>query len=144
MYSQDLLKNMGIRLASEFTKEWVCSEERLWKAVVATAFEDCLNLSGNKAESYRKQDAHKWFMTASEDFEKVCYLAGLEPLMVSNRYKELFEKNIIRFTEMQLKWKSYRENYKTYRVTKTKEQRALIRKNIERIKCKIIQFKKLK
>ena len=144
MYSQDLLKNMGIRLASEFTRELLSPEERLWKAVVATAFEDCLNLSGSKAESYRKQDAHDWFMSEAEDFEKVCYLAGLEPLMVSNRYKELFKKNIIRFTEMQLKWKAYRENYKTYRVTKTKEQRALIRKNIERIKCKIIQFKKVK
>ena len=137
MYSQDLLKNMGIRLASEFTRELLSPEERLWKAVVATAFEDCLNLSGSKAESYRKQDAHDWFMSEAEEFEKVCYLAGLEPLMVSNRYKELFKKNII-------KWKAYRENYKTYRVTKTKEQRALIRKNIERIKCKIIQFKKLK
>lgn len=144
MYSQDLLRNMGIRLASEFTKELLSPEERLWKSVVATAFEDCLNLSGSKAESYRKQDAHDWFMSESGDFEKVCYLAGLEPLMVSNRYKELFKKNVIRFTEMQLKWKTYRENYKTYRITKTKEQRALIRKNIERIKCKIIQFKKLK
>jgi len=92
MYSQDLLKNMGIRLASEFTRELLSPEERLWKAVVATAFEDCLNLSGSKAESYRKQDAHDWFMSEAEDFEKVCYLAGLEPLMVSNRYKELFKK----------------------------------------------------
>jgi fibronectin type 3 domain-containing protein len=135
---------MGIRLASEFTREHISPEERMWKAVVATAFEDCLNLSGSKAESYRKQDAHDWFMKGGEEFDKVCFLAGLEPLLVSNRYQELFKKHKIRFTELQLKWKQYRENYKVYRVTKTKEQRALIRKNIERIKCKIIQFKKVK
>ncbi len=144
MYSQNLLKNMGIRLASEFTKEHLSPEERLWKAVVATAFEDCLNLSGSKAESYRKQDAHAWFVKGGEEFEKVCFLAGLEPLLVSNRYKVLCHQDVVRFTQLQLKWKQYRENYKTYRETKTKEQRALIRKNIERIKCKILQFKKIK
>ena len=133
---------MGIRLAAEFVKELISPEERLWKAVVVTAFEDCLNLTGSKSESYRKLDAHDWFLNGGEDFDNVCFLAGLEPLMVRNRYLYLFKKNIVRFTPLQLKWKQYRENYKTYRKTQTKQQRALIRKNIERIKCKIIQFKK--
>jgi hypothetical protein len=38
MYSQDLLKVMGTRLATEFLKERTCNEERLWKSVIATAF----------------------------------------------------------------------------------------------------------
>jgi len=141
MYSQDLLKTMGIRLATEFLKEHTCSEERLWKAVVITAFEDCLNLASSKSESYRKQEAHRWFIEAGEDFENVCFMAGLDHLMVKNRYLHLYMKQVIKFTPAQKEWLKYRENYKVYRGAKNKEQRKLIRNNIERIKCKIIEFK---
>jgi hypothetical protein len=91
MYSQDLLKVMGTRLATEFLKERTCNEERLWKSVIATALEDCLNLSGTKNETYRKQDAHKWFIDGGGDFQNVCYMAGLDPLLVRNRYLTLYE-----------------------------------------------------
>jgi hypothetical protein len=141
MYSQDLLKVMGTRLATEFLKERTCNEERLWKSVIATAFEDCLNLSGTKNETYRKQDAHKWFIDGDSDFQNVCYMAGLDPLLVRNRYLTLYEEEVIIFTPVQKEWGKYRESYKVYRGDTTKEQRALIRKNIERIKCRIIKFK---
>jgi hypothetical protein len=49
-------------LLQSFLKRETCNEERLWKSVIATALEDCLNLSGTKNETYRKQDAHKWFI----------------------------------------------------------------------------------
>jgi hypothetical protein len=142
MYSQNLLKHMGIRLATEFTKTaHGRGDERLWKAVVATAFEDCLNLSGSKIESYRKEDAHKWFMSKSEDFHNVCYMASLEPLLVYNRYLYLLKNKKVKFTEVQNYWIKYRNAYKVYRETRLKEQRKIIRSHIEKIKCKILKFK---
>lgn len=142
MYSLNLLKLMGTRLAAEFVKTPAHKEERLWKAVLVCAFEDCINTSGSKAEAYRKQEAHNWFIEDSEDFQNVCWLAGLDPLLVRNRYIYLIEENQIKFTELQKEWCKYRMNYKTYRQTRTTEQRKLIRNNIERIKTKIFKLKK--
>jgi len=68
MYSQDLLKLMGIRLASEFVREQIPKEERLWKGVIVTALEDCLNTSGGKTESYRKQEAHEMVYESKPGF----------------------------------------------------------------------------
>ena len=141
MYSQDLLKLMGIRLAAEFVKEQIPKEERLWKGVIVTALEDCLNTSGGKTESYRKQEAHEWFMKANQDFRDVCFMAGIEPAKVRNRYLELQKENKVSFTKLQQLWIQYRESYKVYRKTKDKEQRTLVRKNIERIKNKILKHK---
>jgi hypothetical protein len=77
----------------------------------------------------------------ARDFQNVCYMAGLDPLLVRNRYLTLYEEEVIIFTPVQREWGKYRESYKVYRGDTTKEQRALIRKNIERIKCRIIKFK---
>lgn len=133
---------MGIRLAAEFVREEIPKEERLWKGVLVTALEDCLNNSDNKTESYRKQEAHQWFIQGGKDFKNVCHMAGIEPELVRNRYLELYKKEKIKFTKTQDLWIQYRENYKIYRATKIKEQRDLIRKNIERIKTKILKLKK--
>jgi hypothetical protein len=137
MYSQDLLKLMGIRLASEFINEHISKEERLWKGVIVTALEDCLNTSDGKVEAYRKHEAHLWFLKKDEDFKDVCWMANIEPDLVYNRYLELHQKEIIFFTAIQKLWISYRENYKVYRECKSKKQRVLVKKNIERIKIKI-------
>lgn len=142
MYSQDLLKLMGIRLASEFVREQIPKEERLWKGVIVTALEDCLNTSGGKTESYRKQEAHEWFMKADEDFKNVCFMANIEPAKVRNRFLELQKEKKVTFTRLQQLWIEYRESYKVYRNTKEKKQRDLVRKNIERIKNKIVKTKK--
>jgi len=91
---------MGIRLANEFVKEQIPKEERLWKGVIVTALEDCLNTSGGKTESYRKQEAHEWFMKADEDFKEVCFMANIEPAEVKNRYLELQKEKKVTFTKL--------------------------------------------
>lgn len=140
MYSQDLLKLMGIRLASEFINEEIPREERLWKGVIVTALEDCLNTSDGKVEAYRKHEAHLWFLKNDQDFREVCWMANIEPALVRNRYLELHKKQKIFFTPIQKLWISYRENYKVYRECKSKTTRALVKKNIERIKIKIESY----
>jgi hypothetical protein len=51
------------------------------------------------------------------------------------------KRKLLFLLQYKREWGKYRESYKVYRGDTTKEQRALIRKNIERIKCRIIKFK---
>jgi len=128
---------MGIKLASDFVREPVSKEERLWKAVIIMAFEDCLNKGGTKIEAYRKQDAHTWFISESEDFQNVCYMAEIEPLRVRNRYLELLECGKVGFTKLQAEWLNYRDHYSMYRGALDKVQRQRIMEQITRIRAKI-------
>lgn len=128
---------MGIRLASDFVRDPVSKEERLWKAVIIMAFEDCFNRGGTKVEAYRKQDAHEWFISESEDFKNVCYMAEIEPLRVRNRYLELLELGKVKFTKLQAEWLNYRDHYSMYRGALDKKQRQRIMEQITRIRAKI-------
>jgi hypothetical protein len=141
MFSPNLLKIMGIRLATEYAKQNQHPAEKLWKAVVATAFEDVICKLGSKMETYRKKEAHDWFISESKDFQHVCYLAGLEPESVAYRYKLLLNKKIIYFTELQKEWVYYKEEYKSYRSAKTKGERKIILTQIEIIKNRITKKK---
>ena len=100
--SPHLLKIMGTNLATEFVREPKIPDQRLYQAVIIQAFEDCLYTLGGKQEAYYKKDAHEWFLNKSPDFEKICYMAGLEPDMVHRRYKRCLEEKIIVFTLMML------------------------------------------
>ena len=82
---------MGTNLATEFVREPKIPDQRLYQAVIIQAFEDCLYTLGGKQEAYYKKDAHEWFLNKSPDFEKICYMAGLEPDMVHRRYKRCLE-----------------------------------------------------
>ena len=128
---------MGIRLASDFVRDPVSKEERLWKAVIIMAFEDCFNRGSTKVEAYRKQDAHEWFISESEDFNNVCYMAEIEPLRVRNRYLELLELGKIKFTKLQAEWLNYRDHYSMYRGALDKKKRQRIMEQITRIRAKI-------
>ena len=141
MFSPNLLKIMGIRLATEYANRKQHPEEKLWKAVVATAFEDVICKLGSKIETYRKKEAHDWFLSGSKDFEHVCYLAGLEPDSVSYRYRLLLRKKIIFFTELQKEWVNYKEEYISYRSAKNKTERREILSQIDLIKNRIIKKK---
>tara|TARA_X000001382_G_scaffold125107_1_gene110298 strand:+ start:65 stop:466 length:402 start_codon:yes stop_codon:yes gene_type:complete len=130
---------MGIRLASDFVREPNSRQERLWKAVIIMAFEDCFNKGASKAEAYRKQDAHEWFISGLKDFENVCYMADIEPLRVRNRYLELLEQGKVDFTEIQAEWLNYKDAYAKYRCSGDKENRQRIMGQISRIREKIVK-----
>ncbi len=132
-----LLKIMGTNLAAEIVKEPKMADQRLYQAIVIQAFEDCLYTLGGKNEAYNKKDAHEWFLNKSQDFEKICYFAGLDPDMVHNRYKKCLQEKIIVFTEVQRYWIEYKNEYVNYRAADSKEERRSVKKRIDMIKKKL-------
>ena len=128
---------MGTNLAIEFVKEPKQSAQRLYQAIIIQAFEDCLYTLGGKQEAYYKKDAHEWFLNKSPDFEKICYMAGLEPDMVHRRYKRCLEEKIIVFTEVQRHWIEYKNEYKNYRAADSKEERRSVKKRIDMIRDRL-------
>lgn len=128
---------MGIKLATDFVRPNENNESRMWKAVVGLAFEDCASVGAAKLDAYRKQDAHEWLLSESEDFQNVCFMANLDPLRVRNRYIELLETKKIKFTEIQREWLNYKDQYAMYRGTIDKKQRQRIMEQIVVIKKKL-------
>ena len=135
--SPHLLKIMGTNLATEFVREPKIPDQRLYQAVIIQAFEDCLYTLGGKQEAQYKKDAHEWFLNKSPDFEKICYMAGLEPDMVHRRYKRCLEEKIIVFTEVQRYWIEYKNEYKNYRAADSKEERRSVKKRIDMIRDRL-------
>ena len=135
--SPHLLKIMGTNLATEFVREPKIPDQRLYQAVIIQAFEDCLYTLGGKQEAYYKKDAHEWFLNKSPDFEKICYMAGLEPDMVHRRYKRCLEEKIIVFTEVQRYWIEYKNEYKNYRAADSKEECRSVKKRIDMIRDRL-------
>ena len=129
-YSPNLLKNLGIKLAMEFTKEKRPAEVRLFQAILLQAFEDSLSVSAFKRETYWKQDSHQWFTSNCKDFQNICWNADMDPQIVREEYNKLVKIGKIKFTKLQRSWLSYREYYKAYRSAKTKEERAEVKKKI--------------
>ena len=67
--SPQLYRIMGLK----FTRIFVSSddffpEEKLWRAVVINALEDCSNLNSDRKSSLQKIDAHNWIAGMSRDF----------------------------------------------------------------------------
>jgi len=128
--SPNLLKNLGIKLSMELIKPKELSEQRLFQAIIVQALEDVMNNSGFKKETYWKEDAYKWFISNSTDFQDTCWSADMDPDMVRGEFLKLIKKEKIKFTELQKSWLNYRELYKMYREASTKEERREIKKDI--------------
>jgi predicted nucleotidyltransferase component of viral defense system len=130
-YYQDLLKLMGINFATEMVKQDKPNEVKLWRAVINNALGDVtLNLSDRKS-SIQKMTAHDWIMQNSEDFQQVCYYADLEPSNIRLQYIRAIKKGKIIFTDRQVKWKKYYDNFQILKYEKDKEERKRLRKIVE-------------
>jgi len=122
---------MGINFATEMVKQDLPNETKMWRAVINNAIGDvALNLSDRKS-SLLKMEAHYWIMDNTEDFQQVCYLAELEPDDVRRQYIRALEQNKIVFTDRQVKWKKYNDNYQKLKTIPTKEGRRELRKIVE-------------
>ena len=128
---------MGTNLAAEFVREPNVDDQRLYQGIIIQDFEDCLYTLGCKQEAYYKKDAQEWFLNKSPDFEKICYMAGLEPDMVHRRYKRCLEEKIIVFTEVQRYWIEYKNEYKNYSAADSKEERRSVKKRIDMIRDRL-------
>ena len=121
---------MGIKLSMELTKPKPVPEHRLFQAILVQALEDALNPSNFKKETYWKDDAHRWFLENSKDFQDVCWSADMDPEMIRGEYLKLVKNKKIIFTKLQRHWLNYRELYRLYREAGSKEERREIKKRI--------------
>jgi hypothetical protein len=114
----------------ELTKPKELSEQRLFQAILVQALEDVLSPSKFKKEVYLKEDAYRWFMSNSKDFQDVCWAADMDPEMIRGEVIKLIKSKKIKFTESQQSWLNYRELYRLYREASSKEERREIKKRI--------------
>ena len=124
---------MGIKLAMELTKPKELSEQRLFQAILVQALEDVMSPSEFKKETYWKEDAYRWFMNNSKDFQDVCWAADMDPEMIRGEVIKLIKSKKIKFTQLQQSWLNYRELYRLYREASSKEERREIKKKITKL-----------
>ena len=130
-YSPHLLKSLGTNITSVLIQENRPCEQRLFQAILVQAFEDALNPNPSKTETYYKIDAHNWFMYPDSVLVKICWLAGFDPDIITDRYKKLQATGQVTFTKIQQNWVKYRDLYKQYRATSSSEERREIMKQIK-------------
>jgi hypothetical protein len=66
-------------------------------------------------------------------FVKICWLAGFDPDIITDRYKKLQATGQVTFTKIQQNWVKYRDLYKQYRATNSSEERREIMKQIKNL-----------
>ena len=118
------------------TKKKQLPEERLFQSIILQAFEDVLSNSNTKLETYFKIDAYEWVTKKPEDFQNICWLAGLDPDVVSDQVNSLKKRKVIKFNDVQRRWNEYRSLYRDYRAVKTAGERKEIMVKILRLKIK--------
>ena len=132
-YTPNLLKILGINIASIVLNCKKLPEQRLFQAIILQAFEDALNTQSTKQESYFKKDAHDWFLNNGDEFQSICWYAGFDPEVIHDRYKKLIKENRIVFNKLQKSWIKYRDLYKQYRAAKTSVERKNIMLKIVKV-----------
>ena len=130
-YYQDLLKIMGINFATEMVKQDKSSEIKLWRAVINNALGDVILTLSDRKSSIKKMEVHNWIINNYDDFQQVCYYAELEPSNVQLQYIRAIKKGTITFTDRQIKWKKYYDNFQILKNEKDKEERKRLRKIVE-------------
>jgi len=85
-----VLKLLGMKLATEMLNEPVQSEQKLFRAIITLALEDVLNNSQGASRGCCEGRGHDWFVGNSEDYQRVCYMSGLDADWVKERYLKLW------------------------------------------------------
>ena len=133
-FSPSLLKILGTNISHALIDTTRPCEQRLFQAIIVQAFEDALNPSPTKTETYYKIDAHNWFTYPDTMFEKICWLAGFDPDIITDRYKRLQDTGQVTFSKTQKTWVEYRKLYKAYRGANCSSERKLIMERIRKLK----------
>lgn len=132
-----VLKVLGMGLASEMLKEDLTAEVKLWRAVLTMALEDVLNSSNTRNESVAKAQAHDWFVGNSNDFQNVCYNAGLDADWVRDRYLLALDTGVVRFTKKQHLYVRYTDHYNRLKEEKDPNVRKKLQKIVEKLRQKL-------
>lgn len=132
---------MGINFATEMVRQNLPQEIKLWRAVINNAVQDAMLQVSDRKSSLLKCDAHYWIIENSQDFQNVCHYADLNPEDVRRQYIRAIEKKKIIFTDKQIKWKKYNENYQKLKEIKDKEERKYLRSVVEYLRKLVFQSK---
>ena len=68
-------------------------EPSLWRAVITQALMDAASQSRKSEARRTREEALRWLLTHSPDFEAVCDNAGFDPSYVRRRAKEAMLRN---------------------------------------------------
>lgn len=108
-----LLKKMGLRFArSVLSTKDLDPEQKLWRAVVINAIEDCMIEHNERKPSLIKIQAHNWIILRKHDFNVVCGWGRLDPDDIEECYIKALRKLEMRFTHRQVEWFKYDKLYK--------------------------------
>tara|TARA_B110000211_G_scaffold146483_1_gene167008 strand:+ start:1390 stop:1815 length:426 start_codon:yes stop_codon:yes gene_type:complete len=135
-----VLKLLGMKLAADMLENPVPSEQKLFRAILTLALEDVLSNSQGRHESVVKAEAHDWFMSDSEDYRNVCYIAGLDSDWVRERYVKALDNGQVVFTMKQHLQVKYTRLYEDLRAAKDTGHRKLIQKEIDKLRKKIFKL----
>ena len=103
----------------------------MWRAVINNALGDVTINSSDRKSSLYKFAVHDWIIQNSDDFQQVCYYAELDPENIRRQYMRAIKLKKILFTDRQLKWKKYNDNYQKLKTIKCREERKKLRKIVE-------------
>ena len=85
---------MKFQAPFEHLKEYSPSPEIiLYKAIITQAIIDATNISDAPRAKTLETDAKKWIFSNSDYFQKICYIAGIEPSFVVKITKEAIKLN---------------------------------------------------
>jgi hypothetical protein len=129
-----------MKLAADMLENPVPSEQKLFRAILTLALEDVLSNSQGRHESVVKAEAHDWFMSDSEDYRNVCYIAGLDSDWVRERYVKALDGGQVVFTMKQHLQVKYTRLYEDLRAAKDTGHRKLIQKDIDKLRKKIFKL----
>tara|TARA_R100001591_G_C4299494_1_gene169958 strand:- start:268 stop:684 length:417 start_codon:yes stop_codon:yes gene_type:complete len=122
---------MGINFATEMVRQNLPNEVKMWRAVINNALGDVTINSSDRKSSLYKFAVHDWIIQNSDDFQQVCYYAELDPENIRRQYMRAIKLKKILFTDRQLKWKKYNDNYQKLKTIKCREERKKLRKIVE-------------
>ena len=93
-------------------------EQKLFRAVIALAFDDARSITRSRTAAVLKSKAHRWFTNGGKDFIFICSLAGFNAQVVKDRYLSMYEAKIINFTDQEIRyinsyWKFFTRRNKT-------------------------------
>ena len=108
-----LLQTMGVRFARTLLSDlYLKSEQKLWRAVVVNAVEDCMIQQSDRKSSLIKINAHNWILSNNKNFHLVCHWGSLDPDVVEESYKRALSSKKLYFTKRQVAWFEYDKIYK--------------------------------
>lgn len=136
--SPEFLRKMGYKFARAILSyDSLQPEERLWRAVVVNAVEDCLIVHSDRKSSLIKCRSHNWIMD-HDAFETVCDYGKLDCDTMKSCYVEAVKNRVVKFSMKQIAWYKYDRLYKKM-LASERTKRKLYRIELNKMRPAVVQ-----